>query len=217
MRSSKRLRNMVFPPIGYRQGKWSEAEHRLMCRFVRSHRKEIIDYLKNNLIHNIRSNKRNFFVRMAVFIQTKDERQCKSRFQKQEMNLMRALRLPKRLMERLERLRGPAIPLNRNPLMSTPPTDTPLTDDQADLDKSESSSIYTLRELKEILWSDLMPKILDDPLKSHVERFIRSVPSDPIEINEIPSFNLNVASLLPWQVNVSYMSMRNQADSFFEE
>lgn len=217
MRKSKRLGKMVLPPLGFRLGKWSEEEHELMFRFVKSQRKELISYLKSNLIDRVRCNKKYFFSRMAAFIKTKTDRQCKSRFQKQELRLMRALRLPHKLLDSLEQLRGRIVVLQDNPMMSTPRTDAPLTDDKVDLNRSEAPSINTLKALTDVMRSDLMPKIPNDPLRSFTERFIRSVPSDLREISEFPSHFFHFTGQIPWQINISSASARNRPDSFFED
>ena len=223
MRSSKRItkrQKNIAPPVGFRQGKWSELEHRAMFTFVKSRRANIIGYLQDNLVNNVRSNKRMFFIDMAEAIKTKSDRQCKSRYQKQELLLMRALNLPAHLMEKFQTQRNkPAFsPESVKKLMEFNPTETTITSEQAlPTDESQHASIYTFRELREALHSELIPQIPNQSIRTEIEHFISILPVDESEPAEMPSFCHNSISLIMSHINVSFINRGIKADSFFEE
>lgn len=81
-----------------RLGKWSDAEHNLMLRFVRMHKKQILTCMQALLKNNVKRLKGHFFKKMAKFIGSKSEIQCKSRYQKQEVALLQSLDVPPRIL-----------------------------------------------------------------------------------------------------------------------
>lgn len=71
-----------------------------MFEYVRRRRDELIEHYTHNLGHNSR-NKRYFFSDMARYIRTKSDSQCKSRFQKRELEIFAALDFPPELLKSL--------------------------------------------------------------------------------------------------------------------
>lgn len=207
------------PPNNIRQGKWSEAEHQKMFTFVKNHKKDIIEYLESNLIDKVRCNKRCFFIKMSKFIQTKTETQCKSRYQKQELKLLHSIKIPARLISKFEQSHGmQAIAAEHSEqILSAQPTEATMAESRLETSKSANYSIYTFKELREVLQHDFMPQIQNPTIKTQMEKFISVLPDDMDNCDEMPSFGQNSISALFPQINMSFVNSAYRPDSIFME
>ena len=205
------------PPDGQRQGKWNEKEHRAMFTFVHSRREEILRYLETNFVEKLRSNKRMFFIQMANAIRSKSVTQCKSRYQKQELSLLRTLDIPAYLMDSFYAQRGMSA-VDVQKFQSCAPTETSIAFNKRLLtDESMNASIYTVKELRDVLYAEFMPQIASQSIRTQMEKFISILPDEGECRAESPSFCHNSISLMVPALGVSFINAGFKADSFFEE
>ena len=219
MSSRKRISKLSIPAVGSRQGKWSESEHRAMFVFVQRHRSDIAEYMQSNLIDKVRCNKRAFFTNMAAHIGSKTDVQCKSRYQKQEAALLRALDLPAHLMKAFERSRPKTFAAVERPVkvFGSHATETTLEEDRVCTDASHQQSIHSAKELRQALSAEIVPQLRNQSLISQMEHLISILPDEGSRCGELPSFCQNSISLILPQISSSYFVCGVKADSFFEE
>lgn len=208
---------MYVPEVGQRKGKWNDLEHKMMFIFIQKHKQDLVDYLKVNLQDNQRKNKRQFFNKMAAFIKTKDEKQCKSRYQKQEINLLEAANIPLNLLSTLKqrRLKGsrPSKSQKRLSIMTTEVTNS---EDKPKHDRS-GLSIHTYEDLKATLNNHFLPRIQNDVIKNQMERLLQVIPTETEPNEELSSFNLNSVSIILPQFGISLGSINDKASSFLDD
>ena len=219
MRSSRRIKKLKAPATLIRQGKWSDDEHFLMFAFVKSRREEIIEYLEANFIRREKSNKRMFFSAMAASIKTKTDKQCKSRYQKQELSFMQNIDLPQHLLQHLLTRKGKSVVSDKNSKQAsrTYPTETTLLQSAPIVSMYEQDSIYTFKDLRDMLFSDIVPQLQHHSLKSTMEKFIENLPGDLSACGEPASMCHNSISMLLPAINISLINSGNRVNSFFEE
>ena len=219
MRVRKRVSKLNMPLVGSRQGKWTESEHCAMFRFVEYYRDCIVEYMESNLIKKVRSNKRAFFTNMAAYIGSKTDVQCKSRYQKQEVSLLRALDLPDHLLKAFYKSRSMTLATAKKVehVLSSYATETTLEEEKVCTDASQHESIQSGGELKNALSGDFVPQLKNQSLITQMEHLISILPDEVPRYSDVPSFCQNSISLILPQMSASYFISGVKADSFFEE
>jgi len=214
-------KNLIAPPVGRRQGLWTSEEHEKMFKFLQMNKQNLIDHLRINLIDGTRRNKRQFFINMAEFISTKDEKQCKSRYQKQERSFLKALKLPQQLLERFEEKRKTKVETKaetkeRRHLKSAQTTEDAESVDKLDDSKSQIS-IHTYDDLRASLSMNFLPRIQNEILKHQMEKFLRGLSNEDQIPDDLPSLNLNSLSIILPQFGLSTSNYRDKDCSFIDE
>ena len=217
MKFKRKPAKISAPMFSQRQGKWSAEEHEKMFIYVRDHRKELIDHFEANLSGGPKKNKSQFFKRMASFIETKNEKQCKSRYQKQEQVLLKALKLPEHLMSSIEKRCKPiSKPCARKKQSSAQPTEDVNSVEKNNDDRSEVS-IHTYQELRTTLSVNFLPRIQNDIIKHQMEKFLNNLPQEAENYEELPSLNLNSLSMILPQFNLSVANIKEKESSFLDD
>lgn len=182
---------------------WTQEEHHKMYLYMEEHRQDIIEHIQNNIDHETRINKSNFFVQMSKFIGTKSDRQCKSRYQKKEGVLLKALELPEKLIEKYIKAKKAKAKVHnwkkRVSIQSTQVCNSIVKQDELSF-----ASIVTFSDLKAMILNDCLPKVQNQTVKNYLEAFIHNLPLDDETIGDIPSFDLH--SLIQIQPRMGFSS-----------
>ena len=75
-------------PLIKRKRIWTFFENQMMLAFLQSKREEIESHMVENISSEKRTNKNMFFKQMSDYIKTKNDLQCKSRYQKVEGSIL---------------------------------------------------------------------------------------------------------------------------------
>lgn len=216
MKSKAGLTKYQAPEFGRRQRKWTEGEHERMFDFLRKHRREIIKQLES-CIKGVKTNKRQFFTAMAAFLESKDEKQCKSRYQKKEPELLKALKVPHNLLEACDKHEKPIT----KPVKDKKPVqkEAPLASSRLEKTKGEISSlsIRTFQDLKSSLNNWFIPRIRNESIRTQMERFLVALPTESDPKIDLPSFNLNSISIIQQQLNDSIYSIKNHLSELLDD
>ena len=206
------------PVVGKRISKWTDEEHEKMFIFLKIHRSELIEHFKANISDLNWRNRKKFFISMASFIATKTAEQCKSRFQKQEFRLLKALKIPKELMDSFEikkKIRS------GSKITSEHQASAQFTDDNESIMKSDDQTaqitINTYADLKMSLCLNFLPRIQNEMIKQQIENFIELLPTSSEQCDELPSFNINSLSNIHPQLTNSFQNFKERDYDFFDE
>lgn len=204
------------PDLGQRHRQWNQEEHDKMFSFLKKHRDNIIKHMKIN-IDGTRINRRQFFTNMAALIETKDERQCKSRYQKKEMIFLKALDVPEELIKTFKKLRAVGSTSHTQKRKVLLEDCKPISKEKKSKKYLSSESIYTYEDLRTTLSLNFLPRIQNDVIRGQIEKFLEALPNMPTDAEELPSFNLNSISIIQPQFSVSMDAFKERAPSFLND
>lgn len=158
---------------------WDLKEQEGMLKFMQINRSEIVEIIQSSIAQSVKLHRKSFFVRMARFIKTKNENQCKSRFQKKQPELLREIFVPEVIIERYLLLKS------RKQHKCKHKTQKQLTlfnnlqpyYENENRHKNMISSINTFNELKSLFSETFMDKVDNESVKMHIKDFIEKLPS----------------------------------------
>lgn len=179
---------------------WTKEEHAKMLGYMEDNRKYLMDNIKRNIGKANRSNKAHFFVNMAAYIGTKSDKQCKSRYQKKESQLLKDLNFSVDLVDEYVKFKKDKSKKQLKQRESSQSTDVcnsmmkhqePACETAVDSQQTPSNFITSFEELKAIIISEFMPRIQNEDVRVYLHRFIQSFPSDENMPKQISSVNMN--------------------------
>lgn len=155
---------------------WSKKEHTLMLEFLAQNKSRIERHISSAVANKSRSAKSKFFQSMAAHIKSKTVSQCKSRYQKKELEVLALLGLPPALLQTYAATKkGKKVPAEVvEPVKSVTPFESV---DNARPPPSQpeptvESTIETPEALRELLVEDILPRILTAPVKDDMLSFV---------------------------------------------
>ena len=218
MRFKSRSDKLSAPVISQRHGKWLPEEHERMFAFLKDHRDDLVDYLEVNLEGSVKRNKRQFFTKMAAFIKTKTDKQCKSRYQKQELALLRALDIPQDLLASFQQKRSKeSVPRPKKKRASLQTTEEDANSIKSPVVEKSAISIHTYDDLKTTLSVNFLPRIQNDVIRLQMERFLRGLSNESEGSDDLPSLNMNSLSIILPQFGLSFGNFKDRDSSFLDE
>lgn len=168
-----------------RAGMWTQEEHNKMVTYVLVHREEIIENATFNISNKTKRNRVRFFKEMSNFIGTKNEVQCKSRFQKKELVMLEAINMPKKLLKlyiesRANRRVGSEINSQENEKKQSTTTNDIAFDEQSIRSFGSMNPDGMMEEVAGEFHFEFMSPMRDDPSREQFHNFLSIVPN-PID------------------------------------
>ena len=187
------------PGHGVRLSLWSQHEHETMFQFLVDKKDELIDHINAVISSPLRYNKSHFFVGMASYVRTKNEKQCKSRYQKKEKVLLEALDIPAETLRAYysaRKLKHKLVKSGKTTMQMTKSTET-VSRRPKDINYRP---INTYFELRTALEQEIMPRIKNEVIRKQMQKFIDSLPTDGGAVGVLPSLNMSsISQILPRQ------------------
>ena len=175
------------------KGVWTKPEHAKMIEFLHEHKDRIEENVLNIITNKYRSNKSHFFQLMADHIKTKSIKQCKSRYQKKEMEMLNTIGIPYSTIKSYFLFRKLKSPFNRQKQLKAQNNDSNGQSSESNSQTSDSNSITDANELKRVLMSEILPRVVNPSVKGDIQIFIEHLVSREnldrfvplVDINEI--------------------------------
>lgn len=216
MKYNSEVQNISVLEISKYNSIWTQEEHTKMLQFMNEERASIINHVNINIIKDTRTNKSHFFVRMSGFIGTKTDKQCKSRYQKKESQLLRELDVPAQIVEKYLKIKRVKIDTKAaKKRVSMQSTET--CNSMVKQDETSFVSISSFSELKTIIMNEFMPRIQNEIVKAHLENFVHTLPSDDMSIGHFPAFNLRPMKLHQPSIGFSIDVFQDPDTILFED
>lgn len=168
---------------------WTKEEHTLMLLFMEQRRDFLFENIQRNIAGISRSNKAQFFVSMSKTVGTKSDKQCKSRYQKKERQLLKEMDFPFDMVE--EYIKSKMEKNKKSKKRRDSPQSTEACVSMVKPDDPPSNSINSFEELRSILLSEFMPRVLNDVVRTHLQNFIQSFPTDETLVRQMPSLDIS--------------------------
>ena len=154
------------------QNVWTKEEHTQMLLFMDQNRTLLEENIRRNIERCGRSNKAQFFVRMASVIGTKTDKQCKSRYQKKERVLLTELDFEPQLVDTYMRSKRE----KRIARAAKSPNSTYACDSTEKTDESLSGPIITFEQLVAVVNASQTASSYP-PFKTSCKIFLLSAPA----------------------------------------
>lgn len=217
MASSEDSTKYTLPSLGKRNRDWTLHEHALMFKFLQKRRDSLLDHFAHNLEFSQR-NKRNFFNDMACFIGTKNDKQCKSRYQKRELEFLKALKFPQSILDSLachwalgkrpRKLRATSEPqtdagsVEEQPAKTKPPVQSVqsdnLTQEHQALDELFAAPqskpvvaepIRNYDDLRRVIYTSFITRIENENIRAQMEKFLQKLPASDEFVEDVSSLH----------------------------
>ena len=189
MSTSSEILNIDVVELKHKQNVWTQEEHAKMLDFMDESRDFLLDNLQRNISKVNRSNKAHFFVRMSACIGTKTDKQCKSRYQKKESQLLRELNFCPALVDSYVRTKREK---NRKPQShQESPQSTDVSQSMVKAEEPSGSFIGSFEELKAVIIAEFMPRVKNEVVMTHLRNFIQSFPCDDSLVKKMPSLSIS--------------------------
>lgn len=179
---------------------WTKEEHAQMLCFMDENREFLLDNIQRNIRRMTRANKAHFFVRMSTCIGTKSDKQCKSRYQKKERQLLKELDFPHELVDEYMRSKREK---NRKNAAEKSGATTDASDSMLKLTETPSDTITNFTQLRNAIISDFMPRVTNNVVLMHLKNFVQSFPTTEQSFTRaMPS--LSISPLRFYQPSVGF-------------
>ena len=187
-KNSKKTKDYEIPILSKR---WNEKEHNKMFNYLHKNREQILTYMKENIDSEVKKYRKGFYKDMAKFIQTKNEHQCKSRFQKKELKMYEALGIPKKMMNKYF-----AKQKIKNKISQRNPSKNIFIQKIGD---DKCNMIKTYDDFKNVINNKFVPCIKNQVIKDQVIEFVNKLYEAEITLKKIPSLYLdNIDEIVPY-------------------
>lgn len=155
---------------------WTQQEHQKMIEFLINEHQELLLHMRAYIDKSTRINKNKFYLRMSAYVGSKSAKQCKSRYQKKEMQILEILNIPSGLIDKyLNHKQTKNLNyLNKNKKKSIDPLR--ISDSKLNIKEEQDHKIISFEQLKSDLTANIIPKIQNPTIKSYLERFIINLP-----------------------------------------
>lgn len=151
-------------------------------------RDSIVSHIIINIKKHTRTNKSHFFVHMSRFIGTKTDKQCKSRYQKKESQLLIEINVPVAVVENYLQTKQVKIDTKvakkRVSMQSTETYNSIIKQNEPSF-----TFINSFSELKAVIANDFMPRVQNEVIKAHLENLLHTLPFDDLSIVHLPAVN----------------------------
>jgi len=191
---------------------WTPFEHERMLEFLNQNTPLLIDYMKKYIKQSLRTNKKNFYIRMSNFIGSKSPIQCKSRYQKKEIALLKSVQISKKLIDNYlqsKRFKNANI-LKTSVLELDLTEDTQLMDTESEQKELDLDGIHSFSQLRNVILLSFLPKIQNDVIKSHLELFVNNLPSDNQIVQDIKCTDILWLCKIQPQLSFSLQMIRDK-------
>ena len=168
---------------------WTLEEHKKMLTFMEENYDFLIDNIKRNVNNMGRSNKAHFFVRMALHVGTKSDKQCKSRYQKKEFQMLRELNVSPSLIEAYL-----ATKKNKNRVkkgQEKSHQSTVACNNSLKADESLIGGISSFEELRAVIIREFMPRVKTEMVRTHLQNFLKSFPIELDQGKQMPALSIS--------------------------
>ena len=188
-----------------------------MFKYILKNKEIIVENLRANLEFGRKVNKSRFFIGMAEYIGSKTVNQCKSRYQKKEISMLEAIKVPVDILGRYKKLKN-----KKSGCQYTKLNDIDI--DELNTVKSHSKSEKSSQLLitEENSPETNSQKSPEKPVKndeSHItdtiaiddqiDRFLTTLPKDDLDDCENRSIDIEFCNIAPAQLNISFMGYRD--------
>lgn len=195
---------------------WSQEEHRKMLVYLSEQREELVDHVRMNIERESRTNKNNFFVKMSKYIGTKSDKQCKSRYQKKEEMLFKAIHIPLDLVERYfsgkRSKSGHTSFKKRQSIQSTDTSNSMLRPVDTIL-----AHINNFADLKAFLEREFMPKVTNETVKAYLDQFLSNLPTSEEALKDFSLAEITSLHQFHPRANFSLEVIEDRECIFFED
>lgn len=170
---------------------WDHGDQKRMLLYLRNKTTDLMEHIRADIEAGIRTNKNNFFVDMAKFVGTKNIKQCKSRYQKKEKVLLKAIGMSHELVDAYFNIKRTK---SMNSSFKNKESMTTTIDTSSSMLRSEEltiTSIDSFIDLKSVLVQICLPKVNSEAVKIRLESFISDIPVGDGLIRELSTCYLN--------------------------
>lgn len=189
MSSQSETLNIDVAELKSSAGSWTREEHARMLDFMAENHDFLLDNLHRNISKLNRSNKAHFFVRMSLHIGTKSDKQCKSRYQKKECQLLKELNLPEDLVDKYIACKRDKSRRSSKHRQSPPSTDA--CNSMVKADEPPTNAINSFDELKAVIVAEFMPRVQCEIVMAHLKNFVHNFPSENAIVRQMPSLSIS--------------------------
>lgn len=160
------------------KGIWSKEEHTLMLEFLNQHKDRIEEHVLSFITSKHRCNKPNFFQAMAMHVKTKTVSQCKSRYQKKELEMLTLLGLPYSTIRSYfmhKKLKNPFVKVIKSGSQKMKVKSRYIGFEKL---QSIREVIESADDLRRVISKDIMPRVLNTVVKDEIQMFIENLIND---------------------------------------
>ena len=162
----------------YDKGIWTTEEHEKMINFLFEHKDRIEEHVSNIINNRYRSNKSHFFQLMANHIETKTISQCKSRYQKRELEMLSAIGIPSKAIRSYFLFKKLKNPYNKQKIQSDSNSIINFKVKEESEQTCDPNAINNSADLKNVLKNEILPRVINPIIKGDVQVFI-----DHLDVN----------------------------------
>jgi len=167
---------------------WTKEEHAQMLSFMDESRDFLLDNITRNINRQHRANKAHFFVRMSACIGTKTDKQCKSRYQKKERQLLKEMDFAADLVDAYLSSKREK---NKKSATAKSPRSTEACNSMLRADEAPTNTISSFEQLRAAIVSEFMPRVSNDVVLGRLQNFVQSFPSDDKFVRLMPTHSIS--------------------------
>ena len=184
-----------------------------MLSFIINNKHKIADEIERCVSASQKTKRKSFFVDMASYIETKNEKQCKSRYQKKQLEMLTAAELPEDLVRRYITLKRSAAAKNgrgvHKQVLSEANINYVISKQVV---PEEAELVSSFSDLRKLFSDDFICRIDNEEAKSYIKDFLNKLPVDGNSCEQ--DFSSVISSLYTLQPDAS-LRLNMLRDNYF--
>ena len=163
-----------------------------MVEFLIDHKDRIEEHVSNIITNKHRSNKSHFFQSMASYVQTKSISQCKSRYQKKELEMLTAIGLPYNTIKSYFLFKKLKNPFNKARRIYNDDNKGVIGEvEETKPQTPDPNAIYNGGDLRRVIMGEIMPRVVNPMIRGDIQVFVDHLSSRENLDRFVPLVNVN--------------------------